>query len=229
MRWCLVTLLIAFGSVKANDIPTLFPVGSGSKFDLELADGIGAELTITIAASSKDTVAVEYYFTSRQLVRAMDLWQQYVLRLPDNGPPELTAGYIFSQMLTAPQKLPLGFLTNLGGIQLSDFLIARNADLDALKIGEEHVILPAGRTKATHYRKRSQGQTLDFWISDDAKPIGLVRMASVDATRAEQNYTITLSSLLKNVRPTIDPTKAIPFDDRGKAFFDNDLIKELMK
>lgn len=85
-------------------------------------------------------------------------------------------------------------------------------------MGDEMIEVPAGATEATHYRKSNQGQTVDFWIADQAKSIGLVKLVSKSNIKANQNHTISLFSLFKNVSPKINSHKDKPLDERGKPF-----------
>jgi hypothetical protein len=104
-----------------------------------------------------------------------------------------------------------------GGLQVNDFLFSNQAQLDKDKIGVETVEIAEGSTKATHYRTSRNGQTIDYWISDDAKPMGLVMLISKNPKKPEQNYGLELVNLMENVKAKILPEKAVPLSEKGKA------------
>lgn len=134
------------------------------------------------------------------------------------GALKIIEGYIEAPELKGSQKLSNKHLTGYEGVQINDFLFKENKDIEGFYVGDEMLEVPAGTTETTHCRKSNQGQTVDFWIADQAKPIGLVKLISKSDIKANQNYTISLFSLLKNVSPKINSHKAKPLDERGKSF-----------
>lgn len=194
-----------------------FTVGSGSQFRFSIG-GASGELLLSVADSSSNRVALEYYFSVSQGMYPVEMWQQYVLELSGQAPPRLAEGYIFGRGLKGAERVPKEYLTGLDGLAVSDFLFSTKAQLDKLKIREERIFVlaaPQG-TLATRYQQQQRGQTFTYWISDDAKPIGLVRLVSCGPKPA-QNYEIELMALLKNVGRKIDPATAGPLSAEGRA------------
>ena len=77
--------------------------------------------------------------------------------------------------------------------------------MDKDKVGDELVEIAAGSTKATHNRTTGNGQKVDYWISNDAKPMGLVMLVSKIEKNENQNYSLELISLMENVKAKIVP------------------------
>jgi hypothetical protein len=77
--------------------------------------------------------------------------------------------------------------------------------------------VPAGTVEATHYRIIDRDQTVDFWIHESAKPIGIVKMISTGKS-LKHNYSLELKSLMTNSAPKIDPKKARPLTKEAKEF-----------
>lgn len=186
-----------------------FVPGDGARYALTL-QGSAVELSVIIARQQGRTVSVEYHLASQDGVMPMALWQQFVLDVPPRGAPTLVEGYLLQANGGAPEKIPADILQKgdpsamLGGLLLRDA-----ADLHAMKVGEEAVDVPAGRVKAVHFRKVQGNRTLDFWISDEARPLGLVKLVS-SGKAPNDNYHLELDALLKNVAPRIDPRIAVP-------------------
>jgi hypothetical protein len=84
--------------------------------------------------------------------------------------------------------------------------------------------VPASSTPllATRYEQEKEGQVLTYWISDEARPLGLVKLRS-RGPKASQNYELVLVSLLKNVGRKIDPNKAVALTAEGRAVLDTPL------
>jgi hypothetical protein len=196
--------------------------GSGSTFKMTFNKGAEAQLSIYITESSFTRLGVEYYFSAGDFLKT-ELWQQFHLALSGARPSEghaltLEDGLILSDEMKRPEVMSKDFLNSKNdGVNLEDFFFKKGADLEKLKVGVEKIEVPAGSLLATHYRRVNNGQTVDFWISDKAGAIGLVKLVSVGKTDP-QNYRIELLSLLKNVKPKIDPREAVPLTEKGKAF-----------
>ena len=99
------------------------------------------------------------------------------------------------------------------GVQVEDFLFSKREDIEKFFVGNEQVEIPAGSIMTRHYRKTNNGQTVDFWIADKVGPISLVKLESKSKENKNANYKIELASLLRNVKPTIDPKQAIPLTE----------------
>jgi hypothetical protein len=85
-------------------------------------------------------------------------------------------------------------------------------------VGKEEIKVPAGTFKTSHYRQKSPVGTMDVWLSEDAAPLGLVRVVTTpDAKAAGPGApavgpaTMELVATGKDAKPTITkPAK--PFD-----------------
>ncbi|MDE3035227.1 MAG: hypothetical protein KGJ14_04565, partial [Nitrospirota bacterium] len=105
---------------------------------------------------------------------------------------------------------------DVGMFLLSEADLRAGSSKDLKSLGQETITSAAGQVRCLHYRAEKGGQTLDFWASDEAKPIGLVRMVST-GKKKEDNYRLELKELLSGIAPKIDPSKAGPLSDEMKA------------
>lgn len=196
--------------------------GSGSAFRMTSDKGASAELSIYITDSSFSRLGVEYFFSTGDFIKTQ-LWQQFHLALSGVRPGDghsltLEDGLILSDDMKRPEVMTKDFLNSKNdGVNLEDFFFKKGAEIEKLKVGVEKIEVPAGSLFASHYRRINNGQTVDFWISDKAGAIGLVKLIS-KGPKTSQNYTIELLSLLKNVKPKINPSEAVPLTDKGRAF-----------
>jgi hypothetical protein len=112
--------------------------------------------------------------------------KKVVMQLGDNDPMEMPAEAAQQSRFTKPDPKAL--------------------------VGEETVEVPAGKYKAKHYREASAGATVDYWISDKALPLGLVKMVGDSkGVGAQGPVKVELAALGKGAKQVI--TKApVPFD-----------------
>ena len=191
-------------------------LGSGSKFKVRFTDDPSAvDLSIYITDSNEAQVNVEYYFSTTNSLIPVEMWQQFHFKKSSSGVLPV-AGYVLTHKAGRPEKLPPNYLKVQKGVQVHDFMFSSKAEIAKDKVGEEKIKTPAGEVLATHYRKKRDGQQVDFWVADEAKPIGLVKLISKGSKR-DQRYTIVLGSLIKNVRPSINAEKSIPLTVATKA------------
>lgn len=190
-------------------------VGAGSEFKFTGDNGEKVSLSIYITESSFTKLGVEYFMSSGGFM-GVQAWQQFILGISDNG-LNMQEGYVLSAEMKAPEIMTKEFReNNQNGVQVEDFFFTKEADIEKFKIGVEKIEVPAGSITSTHYRKKRADQTVDFWISDKAGAIGLVKLVS--AGGKTQNYKIELQSLITNVKPKIDPKKAVPLTEKGEMF-----------
>lgn len=204
MKIKLSILLFFFTSLSFGQS---FKKGEGSEFTLKFKDGLTSNLSIYVTHSELAKIGIEYYFNSNNGIIPIKLWQQFHFSYSGEGPVSIDAGFVYAQEMTKPEALTRKYLNVNDGVQVNDFLFSKRSEIDASKIGEEKVKVPAGTVMATHYRKVRGGQTVDFWISDKTKPIGLVKLNSKSDSKAEHNYGLELMSLIKDVKAKIDPKK----------------------
>jgi hypothetical protein len=218
IRSLILLLLAAPLLAGAQALQTKFPAGQGSKFKLNLKEGSDAvELAIYVASNRSKSVNVEYFIESKEGPVPIQMWQQFEIELKSNGPAEVVRGYIQTKELKKPETLTSEYLQGMkGGIQVNDFLFGSPDELN--KIGSGKITTLAGETEATHYRTVSGGTTIDYWISEEAKPIGLVKLISKSDKDKTKDFSLELVTLMSNVKAKIEPIEAVPLTDVGKSF-----------
>lgn len=215
MRKILVLFILMSSSLLAQTKE--FTVGSGSEFKFNGEKGESINLSIYITESSFTKLGLEYFFSTGGLL-GVEVWQQYILGITDKG-LSLEQGYIQSPDMKKAEIMTKEFReNNENGVKVEDFFFAKEVEIEKYKIGIETLEVPAGSILTTHYQKKRAEQTVDFWISDKAGTIGLVKLVSKGLKDKNQNYKIELQSLLKNVKAKINPKEAVPLSDKGKMF-----------
>jgi hypothetical protein len=217
MKALAVVLALLAQTAWADNIPRSFPAGTGARYQLHTPTG-NASVTISIAESSAKHVVVEMYFAGQGFMSS-EMWQQYVIDLPGNGAPVVREGYMLRGEASAPERMPADVLAGLDNASVADFLIASRGDLDRWKRGDERVVVPAsgpGGIAATKYEQPTGSQVVTYWISDDAKPLGLVKLVS-RGTKPAQSYEFALESVLTHVGTKIDRKRATPLTAEGRA------------
>lgn len=190
-------------------------VGDGSEFKFLGEKGENIKLSIYFTESSFSKLGVEYFFSTDGLL-GVEVWQQYILGITDKG-MSLDEGYVQSSDMRKPEIMTKEFReNNEGGVKVEDFFFTKEAEIEKLKIGMETIEVPAGTILSAHYQKKRSEQVVDFWISDKAGAIGLVKLESKGSKN--QNYKIELLSLLKNVKAKIVPKNAVALSEKGKMF-----------
>lgn len=213
-----LTLIVSLLLIEISIAGTKeYVVGSGSEFRYTGDKGDKISLSIYISESSFTKLGVEYFFSSQNDLVPVESWQQFTFGIKDSG-LSLDAGFIQSQEMSKPEIMSAEFLHNNDGIKIDDFFFSKGAEIEKNKIGIEIIEVPAGSILATHYRKSRNDQTVDFWIADKAGAIGLVKLISKGPNNKDQNYTIELMSLLKNVKPKINPLVSVPLTEKGRMF-----------
>jgi hypothetical protein len=194
-----------------------FEVGSGSQFSLALS-GQKAELNIYVASKTNKKLRVEFHMGTKGIL-ATNLWQQFDFKVYNKGPVAIEASYIQTSINKKPERMTAEFFHQNEGVQVQDFLFSNKEQIEGDFIGDELIEVPAGSLIAKHYRKKRDGQVIDFWISEEVKPIALVKLESKSTKLESNNYRIELVSLLRNVKATIDPKKSIPLTKKTKSTF----------
>ena len=194
-----------------------YVVGTGSEFQLTAENEAKVTLSIYVTESSFTKLGIEYFFSTGGFL-GVQAWQQYILGITSQG-LSLEEGYIQSPEMKNPEIMTKAFReNNENGVQVEDFFFSKQADIDKYRIGIESIEVPAGTILSTHYQKKKDEQTVDFWIADKAGAIGLVKLISKGSKDKNHNYTIELISLLKNVKTKINPKNAVPLTEKGKMF-----------
>lgn len=201
----------------ATDLSSFTP-GKGTLYQLEVkGQKIPVDVSIYVANSTSSSVNIEYFISSRESLLPVEMWQQFEIA-PSTSGTKVLKGFVQTKELKNPETLTGEYLSGFDGVKVNDFLFSNEGDIGKNKVGDEIVQVPAGKDKATHYRTVSNGQTIDYWISPSAKPIGLVKLVSTHPSDEKKNYKLELTSLMKNVKPYIDPSKAVPLSELGKSF-----------
>ncbi len=193
-----------------------FTKGQGSTFEMS-ASGAKTNIDIYFASSGKEKVSIEYHMNAQTLLGS-DVWMQFSLDVKKDTGVVIQNGYFLANKELKPEIMTRDFFYVIKVIQVQGFIFLKESELNKNFIGLETVELPAGTIKAKHYRKTNDGQTVDFWISEKVKPIGLVKLVSKSTTVSSNNYSIELKSLLVNVKPTIDPKNAVPMTNNTRSF-----------
>ncbi|MCB0406322.1 MAG: hypothetical protein KDD51_16190 [Bdellovibrionales bacterium] len=198
-----LTLFFFCSGLFASDI---WLKGSGSEFQLSTAGSPTQAVWVYVSESTDTKVGVEMYFSMPSLLGGenVELWLQS--HFGRKEPPILEASYLMTSAMNSPEKVDLLAVRRSQGLGMGDFLFLDEKKLASLKVGEETVETPAGKVRATHYRSTSSEQTLDYWISEQAKPIGLVKLES----RGTQVFSMSLKRLVRNVASKISPAAAGP-------------------
>lgn len=200
-----------------------FEKGSGSEFVMS-SQGQKVSLNIYIANKAKHNMSVEFHFGTGGLL-STNMYQQFEMSLKGTSPVKVEKGYILTSGSGAPEIMKEYMFHQNRGVQINDFLFASAGEIEGSFKGDETVEIPAGSIVAKHYQKSANGQTVDFWISDQVKPIGLVKLVSKSDKEKFNNYTIELASLLKNVAAKIDPKKAVPMSKQTEEMLRDDRKK----
>lgn len=191
-----------------------FPAGSGSKYEIQFKDQSDpTEISIYVAGTRSDSLFIEFFMESKGII-PVQLWQQFEIEIQE-GKSKIKSGYLYAKDFKTAEIIPPKMLKEESGIPLNDFLIFEKGKAPGKFIAEEIVEIAAGSTKAKHYQMIKNDQTLDFWISDEAKPIGLVMLTSKNHKKSDQNYSIQMMNLIENKKSQIKPEEATTITERG--------------
>jgi hypothetical protein len=191
--------------------------GNGSRFTMQAQGGTyDLQIGLVKVDQVSGLVTLEV-FAAAQL--ADPLWQQFTLSTTGSR-PKIEAGYIQIGN-RAPMKLQDKHLAGTSNLDINLFLLSeaelRKDTMGGLKpVGQEAIRTKAGAVDCGHYRLEKPEQTLDMWISDDARPIGLIKLVSTGKKPAD-NYRLELQELLSGIAAKIDPKRAVPLSDEMKA------------
>lgn len=179
-------------------------VGAGSLFTATLANK-KLDLFVYITKVENKALFVEFHYSDSKSYKT---WQHYHLKKLDEK-LSLVKVLLKESLESEARLIEKGKLEiNKGeGFPLYEFLFRSPKSIEKNLIGYEVVQLAAGTINARRYRKRKNGQIIDFWINDQVKPITLVKLVSRGTKSTSQNYSLELKSLIKNVSAQIDPDR----------------------
>lgn len=202
-------------SARAFDLAKSFPKGKGSRFELKLDGGMKTDVMIYVADSTKSAAAIEMYLSSAAMGMPLELWLLSRFGAKSEKKIELQDMFAWMKGSPAPEKIPAETVGRSKGLQLTDFMLRDAAALGALRVEKGPIQVPAGTVQATHYRMKQNKNTIDFWISEEAAPLGLVK---IDST-GENAFSMALVTLLSNVQAKIDPRRAVPMTATTQSLF----------
>ncbi len=194
-----------------------FKVGEGSSFILN-TENRNIDLNVYVADRKKSSLDIEMHFGANGLI-PVNMWQQFEFKLAKNRPIEISQGLLLVKGDKNPEIMPKAMFKQKEGVQVQDFLFSSKDELSKNFVGDELVETPGQTFIAKHYRRKNGEQVVDFWISEEVGPIGLVKLVSKSKTKKSQNYSIEFSSLLKNVAPSISPKNAVKMSEKNKKIF----------
>lgn len=197
----------------AFDVPQM-KVGSGSLFEMKLASG-NAQMAIVVVDRNSQELGLEFYFKDLSAV-GIEMWQRFQVR-PQGKKLNLSQGYVLMPQLGDPFILSDEYLKGFDGAQISSFMLESENEFQEYKIDVEKITVPAGTIEATHYRMTERSQTIDYWVHESAKPVGIVKMTSKGKS-IKENYSLELKTLLSNAAPKINIKKARPLTPEAKKF-----------
>lgn len=203
MRWqsCLILLTLS-GAVRADLLPELvaasaqrsaIQVGEGSKYTLQVA-GIEGNLAIYVTQVKGATLGIETFFDSRGL--GADSYQAYLIqgqkvqRALTLGPGQSTPSPMSTDNFSGQ------------GFQVGDFQIKDLKTLTEWYIRSEKIKVAGALVDCKVYQTSKNGQTITFWLSEQVRPLGLVKLISVSESPLK-NYQLEFKSLLKGVAAKI--------------------------
>jgi len=214
MKTSIIFILLYYSlSTYAND----YTVGSGSEYKMVLNKSNTVHLAIYVSQSIFEKLGVEMYMKSNDML-SPEMWQQFIFKMDVGGnfPLKITEAYFQTSTLKIAERIPYeAMIRKQDGITLDNFFFTKQKEIDKDKIKDETIEVAAGQIKTTHYRKKRDGQTIDFWIAESIKPISLVKLVSTSSKKDENNYTIELTTLISGVRPHINPDKSAPLSKEG--------------
>lgn len=219
VSWLIAASLLSFAAHsqiagKLDDVVT--PAGAGAQYTMKIG-GATTEVALYFAkAPGTNQKAIEIFFRSPGQLLPIELWQQFHLGQSGSGQIKVNDGYVYAEKFKA-RKLDPEYLRGFDGVQVSQFLMTSKDQLKRHFVASEKVKVPAGEVTADHYRIERAGQTVDFWIHHDSKPIGLVRLKS-SGQKMKHNYDMQMTQLVTGVKQKIEPSEAKPMNDEARAF-----------
>ncbi len=197
--WKLLAVVSLFSTVAAveaapaGEQPAIVIGGSGSKFLFKPKGGPDQTLVVMVVpASDKSGGPTVRYFLD-QSSQGGSATSSLTVAVSGSSDPNAVFG--FFKPLEDPTVLPRAVFENAAGLPLIEALLGDPASLAPHRVGTSTILVPAGYLKCKQYRVSRDGQTIDFWVSDRAGPLGLVQL-NATGPRPEQNFELILLSLL---------------------------------
>ena len=216
--------LIIFVVFSTLALSQEYKVGSGAEYDLKFKTGSSARMAIYVSKSSFNSLGIEMFMTSGLgLLMGKSMWQNFVFSMDAEGkyPLKIMSGQFQTPELNVPEQMEQRhFLKKTKGVTLTNFFFSKKEQIEKDYIAKEKIETTAGIIETHHYRKKKDGETIDFWISDKIKPISLVKLVCTNNKNPNKSYSIALRNLVSGVKPHIDPKNAIPLTKRGREILE---------
>jgi hypothetical protein len=177
------------------------PAGSSADYAMTMGQLPPMKMRIALVGKSATANTIETTMEGGMLSAAGKVVMQMVLA---PGPEGLIKKSVMQLGSGDPMELPVAMTGE------KPFTKPNNKGL----VGSETVKVAAGSFKAKHYRdKTPQGDKVDYWVSETAPPIGLVKIEADQKSnpQVKGKVTLELTAMGKDVKPSITkPAK--PFD-----------------
>ncbi len=164
---------------QAPKMPTPFQpvVGSGAEYQVTAK---GTTSNFTYAVVGKEQVeGKEGYWLEIRIDNSKGKGEMVMkeLTVMNGSRPDI------KRLITQPPgHAPMEMPSSMLGMIKSHSQAAENSGDMGEKIGDESITVPAGTFECEHYRKKENGETVDFWISKKVSPYGVVKMNKSDAS-----------------------------------------------
>jgi hypothetical protein len=79
-----------------------------------------------------------------------------------------------------PMEMPVGFMPGMGPRGQSTQPRAETSPPE--KVGTESVTVPAGTFVCDHYRQQMRNGAVDYWVSEQVSPYGVIKLTGLDMT-----------------------------------------------
>ena len=214
----LISVLFSVTSFAQEKFPE-YKLGQGAHYSM-MVDGQPAQVKMAFVKRTDDLLVVEMdmTMTAGEVGMPIHMVQQFHLTM-EAGKIKIAKGFMKIPNIPKPQRLPPEFLKGYDGAQMKSFLVGSQGEIDSMKVGKEKVPTTEGVFDSTHYRRTSNGQTVEFWVTEDPKlkPLSIVQMKSKGSKR-EHNYTLRLKGLVKGYKSQINPDDSEPLNAMGRMF-----------
>ena len=157
-------------------------VGSGAEYDMT-AKGKNMDIAWAVVGKEKVGDSDGYWMEIRMINAEMGgetVMKQLTVARGDQ------AG-IKRMIMQAPGRPPMEMPVGMMGGMMRQHQPQPSAEKDGKpdmgeNLGTESVTVPAGTFACQHYRKQEKSGPIDYWISTQVSPMGVVKMTSADAT-----------------------------------------------
>lgn len=209
--YSLLFFVFLFSSLNAQELSTIYKEGNGHIYKMTSPHFTENQVSIYNAKVEKNKLWIEIYIENTTGFIKLGMWQQFEFE-KGKGALSLNAGYIKTKEMDVSEKLPKSHLAGSRSLKMTQFLVGSEEDIKKYYKGTEEVTVPAGTVDAKRYQVKGDGQTIDFWLAVDSKPLTMVKLVSQGKKKVHA-YTMELVTLATNIGAVIDPKKAKPLSE----------------